>query len=137
MRKILCLLCLLLGISAVGCGPSARELKEQTLSTLNTVADQWGGGKDFATDASDAYGRPLTCTVEKTTLNYVLEVRSNGSDGLPKNSDDVVVRRTKRHGETTITQEAEKAAKGVSRGVGSGLVQGIKKGLSGSGGDKK
>ena len=47
---------------AVGCGPSAHELREQTLSTLNTEADRWDGGNQFQTSALDAYGRPLTAS---------------------------------------------------------------------------
>ena len=80
---------------AFGCGPSAGELREKTLSVLNTEADRWDGGQEFGTTANDAYGRPLTSHVEKTTLNYVLEVRSHGPDGLPKNSDDIAVMRSK------------------------------------------
>ncbi|MGL4424395.1 MAG: hypothetical protein ACRCZF_27315, partial [Gemmataceae bacterium] len=92
-----------------GCGPSARELREQTVSVLNTEADRWDGGKEFATNATDAYGRPVTATIEKGTLSYALEVRSNGPDGLPKNKDDIVVHRSKRHGESSLTKEASKA----------------------------
>ena len=121
---------------AAGCGPSARELREQTLSVLNTEADRWDGGKEFTTTATDAYGRPLLSHVEKTTLNYVLEIRSTGPDGLPKNSDDIAITRSKRHGETTLTEEGAKAAEGVAGGAASGTIKGIKKGL-GLGGDKK
>jgi len=81
----------LLVLAAAGCGPSAAELRERTVSTLNTEADRWDGGKDFAPTATDAYGRPLTATVEKGMLSYTPELRSAGPDGLPKNSDDVVV----------------------------------------------
>ena len=126
-------LLLLLPLLLAGCGPSARELREATLSTLNTEADRWGGGKDFATDA---YGRPLETKVEKGTLNYTLEVRSCGPDGLPKNSDDVAVTRSKRHGETTIADEAAKGAETIAAGASSGVVTGIKKGL-GFGGDEE
>ena len=112
-----------------GCGPNAAELREKTLSVLNTEADRWDGGKKFDTTAVDAYGRPVTCSVEKTMLNYVLEVRSNGPDGLAKNSDDIVVTRSKRHGETSITEEAGKAAEVVTGGAASGAIKGIKKGL--------
>src|SRR5690348_15481806 len=59
---------LVLAVTASGCGPSASELREKTLSMLNTEADQWDGGPRFTTTAADAYGRPLTCTVEKTTF---------------------------------------------------------------------
>ena len=111
----------------VGCGPSAAELREQTLSTLNVEADRWEGGKDFNTTATDAYGRPLTATVEKGLLNHTLELRSSGADGLPKNSDDVVVTRSKRHGETTLTQEAAKGAETIAAGASSGMVKGVKK----------
>ena len=119
-----------------GCGPSRSE---STLSILNVEADKWDGGKDFKTNATDAYGRPLLCSVEKRTFDYVLEVRSCGPDGLPKNSDDIVVTRSKRHGETTILKEAENAAEAVGRGHASGVIQGVKKGigLDGKGGDKK
>ncbi len=131
-RPLLFLLPLLL----LGCGPSATELREATRSTLNVEADRWEGGKDFATTAADAYGRPLEAKVEKGTLNYTLEVRSHGPDGLPKNSDDVVVTRSKRHGETTIADEAAKGAETIAAGASSGVVKGIKKGL-GFGGTTK
>jgi hypothetical protein len=134
MRQSLLPIMFLAGIA--GCGPSAGTLQEKTLSVVNTEADRWDGSQKFATNAADAYGNPLTSRVEKTTLNYVLEVRSNGPDGLPKNSDDIVVTRSKRHGETSITEEAAKAAEGISGGTASGAIKGIKKGL-GLGGGKK
>jgi hypothetical protein len=112
-----------------GCGPSATELREKTLSTLNSEADRWGGGQQFVATASDAYGRPLALSLKKTTLDYVLEIRSFGPDGLPKNSDDLVVTRSHRHGETTLAVEAEKAVEGLGRGAASGVFQGVKKGL--------
>ena len=135
MRRTLAFL-LLFPFIASGCGPSATELRERTLSVLNTEADRWDGGKDFATTATDAYGRPLSCMVTKTTLNYVLEIRSLGPDGLPKNSDDIVVTRSKPHNETSLTKEAAKATESIAEGGASGIVKGIKKGL-GIGGDKK
>ena len=116
---------LILALVATGCGPSARELREQTLSVLNVEADRWAGGTEFATTAADAYGRPVSWTVEKTTFEYVLSVRSAGPDGRPKNTDDVVVTRSKRHGESSFTEEAAKAAEGVAGGT----IKGIKKGL--------
>jgi hypothetical protein len=132
---------LLLFLAAVlsGCGPSATELREKTLSILNTEADRWDGGPKFATTNTDAYGRPLTCSVKKSTLSYELEIRSNGPDGLPKNSDDIVVTRFKRHNETSITEEAAKAVERVSSGASSGVIKGIKKelGLGGKGDQKK
>lgn len=122
----------------IGCGPSASELRERTLSVLNTEADQWDGGEKFATTATDAYGHPLTWNLKKTTLDYVLEIRSNGPDGLPKNSDDIVVTRSKRHGKTSITEEAAKAVEDISSGTTSGIIKGIKKGLGAGGrGEKK
>ncbi|HZV06682.1 MAG TPA: hypothetical protein VE999_16495 [Gemmataceae bacterium] len=120
-----------------GCGPSANELHERTLSLLNTEADRWDGGEKFATTANDAYGRPLTCSVKKTTLNYVLEIRSNGPDGLPKNSDDIVVTRSKGHNESSITKEAAKAVEEVSSGASSGILKGIKKQLGFGGKEDK
>jgi len=123
---------------AAGCGPSAAELRERTLSILNTEADRWDGGEKFATTAVDAYGHPLSWSVRTTTLDNVLELRSNGPDGLPKNSDDVVVTRSHRHGKTTITEEAAKVVEGVSSGATSGAIKGIKKGLGlGGKGEKK
>jgi hypothetical protein len=109
-----------------GCGPSAEE---RTLSLLNTEADQWQGGANFATNATDAYGNRLSSTVEKGPLHYVLEIRSNGADGLPKNSDDILVTRRERHGESTLTDEARKSVEAVSSGAASGAIRGIKEGL--------
>lgn len=125
-----------LALLATGCGPSAGELREQTLSVLNVEADRWGGGTEFATTAADAYGRPVTWTVEKTTFNYVLELRSAGPDGLTKNTDDIVVTRRKSHGEATLTGEAAKAVESVAGGAASGTIKGVKKGL-GLDGEKK
>lgn len=128
MRRSLVLLGFL-ALFAMSCGPSAIELREQTLSILNTEADHWDGGEKFATTATDAYGHSLIGTVKKTTLDYVLEIRSNGPDGLPKNSDDIVVTRAKRHGETSITKEATKVVESLSSGATSGMIKGIKKEL--------
>lgn len=130
-------LLLLMPLLLAGCGPSARELRESTRSTLNTEADRWTGGKDSATTTTDAYGRPLEAKVEKGTLNYTLEVRSSGPDGLPKNSDDIVVHRSKRHGETTLADEAAKGAETIAAGASSGVVKGIKKGLGIGGAGKE
>ena len=47
-------------------------------------ADRWDGGKDFATSATDAYGRSVSASIEKGILSYTLEVRSNGPDGLSR-----------------------------------------------------
>jgi hypothetical protein len=122
-------------LTTAGCGPSARALREQTLSTLNTEADRWDGGPEFVTPAADAYGRPLSASIEKGVLNHALELRSAGPDGLPKNTDDLVVTRSKRHGESSLTEEAAKAAEGVATGAASGMIKGLKQGLRGS--DKK
>ncbi len=116
-----------LGVMMIsGCGPSAYE---RTLSVLNTEADRWEGGEDFNTSAKDSYGRPLSTSIGKGVLNYTLEVRSNGPDGLPKNSDDIVVTRSKRHGESSVAEEARKVTEGVAGGAASGAIKGIKKGL--------
>jgi len=116
-----------------GCGPSAAELQEKTLSTLNTIADTWDGGPDFKTTATDAYGNPLVATVSKGLLNRDLELRSHGPDGLPKNSDDLVVHRHKPHGESTVHKEIEKASESVGLGGVRGIVQGAKEALHGKG----
>ena len=60
-----------------------------------------------------------------------------GPDGLAKNTDDIVVTRSKQHGESSLTEEAAKAVEAVTEGAASGAVKGIKKGFSLSGGDKK
>jgi hypothetical protein len=124
-------------VTVAGCGPSAHELREKTLSVLNTEADRWDGGKEFATNATDAYGQPITATVEKGTVSYKLVLRSVGPDGLPKNSDDITDTRSKQHGGSSLTEEAAKAAEGVAGGAASGTIQGIKKGLGLGGRDKK
>jgi hypothetical protein len=138
MRRSVVPLVLLVAL-ACGCGPSEAQLREQTLSVLNTEADRWDGGKQFATTAADGYGRPLTWKVEKTMLDYVLEVRSHGPDGLPKNSDDIVVTRRRPHGETTLTREASRVVESVSSAAAGGVIRGIKKevGLGGKGGGKE
>jgi hypothetical protein len=124
----------------VGCGtsgPSRRELEERTLSVLNIEADRWNGEQDYQSSASDAWGRGLATSIEKGTLHYHLELRSSGPDGLPKNTDDIVVTRSKRHGETTAAKEAAKAVEEVASGAASGAIEGIKKGLGFGNKEKK
>jgi hypothetical protein len=134
MRRSLGLGLALFALALVsGCGPSARELREKTLSTLNTVADTWDGGPDFKTTETDFYGRPLVATVSKGILNYDLELRSHGPDGLPKNSDDIVVHRYKPHGDSTVHKEIEKASESVGLGGVRGVIQGAKEALHGKG----
>jgi len=132
---------MLLVLVAAGCGPSAQELRERTLSILNTEADRWDGGQEFTTTATDAWGRPLRCRVKKTALDYVLEVGSAGPDGLAKNSDDIIVTRSKRHGESSLAKEAGKAIEEITRGGASGAargtIEGAKKGLGLGGGGSK
>lgn len=118
-----------------GCGPSAAELREKTLSTLNTEADAWDGGPDFKTAAVDAYDRPLIAKVTKGLLNNNLELRSYGRDGLPKNSDDLVVHRHKAHGGTTVNKEIEQASESIGRGGVRGAIQGAKEAIAGKGAD--
>ena len=124
---------LFLGLAVLtsGCGPSARDLREKTLSALNTEADRWDGGPKFDTDVSDAYGNPVTADVSKGLLNYQLELRSHGPDALPKNSDDVVVRRSKPHGESTVNKEIERGSESIGRGGIRGAIQGAKEAFAG------
>jgi hypothetical protein len=119
--------CTVLSIIAIaGCGPSAHE---RTLSILNIEADRWEGGNVFETTVVDPYGQAVSATIERGPLNYTLTLRSSGPDGLPKNNDDIVITRSMRHGESSITQEVAKTAGGVAEGAASGAVKGIKKGL--------
>ena len=122
---------LLLGLAALvvgagGCGPSSSQLREKTLSTLNAEADRWEGGPDFKTDVSDAYGNEVVSSISKGVLNYELELRSHGPDALPKNSDDIVVRRRKPHGESTVNKELERGSESIGRGGIRGAIQGAK-----------
>lgn len=130
MHKLLVMLpfCIVLG-----CGPSKHE---RTLSTLNTEADRWDGSSEFETSAMDAFGNMIIARVEKSTLNYDLELRSAGPDRLPRNRDDIIVTRSKPHGDTTYTKEAAKAVGEVTKGATSGAIKGIKEGL-GFGKEKK
>ena len=129
-RAFVLALSLGLCMCVAGCGSSQRE---QTLSTLNVTADAWPGGPNFKTDAVDAYGRPLVATVTKGVLNFELELRSHGPDGLPKNTDDIVVRRHKRHGESTVNAEIERGSESVGRGGMRGAIQGAKEAFAGKG----
>ena len=108
-----------------GCGPSAEELREQTLSSLNVEADRWDGEADFKTAATDAYGRPLTTNLSKGRYDYILTVRSAGPDGLPKNSDDHVVERQRPHEERTISGDIHSGVKSLAGGVAEGGVRGV------------
>jgi hypothetical protein len=109
-----------------GCGPGAKDLRERTVSTLNLEADKWDGGPAFNTDASDAYGNPVSASVSKGTLYHVLELRSSGPDALPKNSDDIVVSRRKAHGESTVNKELERGSESIGRGGVRGAIQGAR-----------
>lgn len=123
-------LCVFLAVCAVvGCGPSEHERSEKTLSVLNTEADRWDGGKEFVTSAVDGYGQPISASVTKGLINNVLEVRSNGKDGLPKNTDDIEVTRSKRHGESVVSDQAVQDVGKVSGGISKGAVEGFKEGL--------
>ncbi len=118
---------------AAGCGPSAYE---RTLSVLNIAADDWDGDPDYTVTGQDAGGHPLHSEIEKTTLNHVLTIPSSGPDGLLKNSDDIIVVRRERHGESTLTREAAKATGSVIKSAASGAVRGIKEGI-GFGGNEE
>ena len=61
-----------------------RELRERTLSVLNTEADRWDGGKDFATSATDAYGRSVSASIEKGILNYRWRCGPTAQTGFPE-----------------------------------------------------
>jgi hypothetical protein len=57
---------------------------------------------------------------------------------LPKNSDDIAVMRSKRHGETSVTEEAGRATEALSLRAARGLIKGAKEGLGiGGRGEKK
>lgn len=120
---------LLLGAIGLGYGLWDRAKREQTRSTVNVEADRWSGGPTFHTAASDAYGHPLTSRIEKGILNFNLEVRSNGPDGLPKNLDDIVATRGKPHGESSLTDVTAKVTAGAVRGGISGIISGVKRSL--------
>lgn len=114
-----------------GCAPglSSYQLRERSLSALNLEADRWNGQAVFVSQVSDAYGRPVFATITKGPVNYTLELRSAGADGLPKNSDDLVVTRVRPHGESSYTGEAAKSVEEVASGAASGVIKGIKKGF--------
>jgi ribosomal protein S10 len=96
MRR--CLLFLFLTL-CVGCGGESTAAKRQrAMSELNVLADAWDGTeKPPATDKVDPWGQTYTASVSKGRYNFDLTVRSNGPDGLPKNSDDITVRRASPH----------------------------------------
>jgi hypothetical protein len=122
--------------SVTGCGPTATELKERTLSSMNLLVDTWDGSATFQASGLDAYGNPLAATISEGLLNYDLEVRSYGRDALPKNSDDLVIHRLKPHGKNTLHKEVEKASESLGRGGIRGAIQGAKEGLLGKSKEK-
>ena len=109
--------------------PTMAQKKEQTISILNTIADNWNGDEKTPelNSAIDPWGHPIQAVVKKESYFYTLEVWSNGPDGLQKNSDDLIVTRTKQHKEIlpTVNKELEKTSSSIS----SGIIQGIRKGL--------
>ena len=122
MRIVVLSLFLLLA----GCGPSLRDRQQQATSDMNVLADTWDGKEapPSMQDKVDPWGHAYTASVSKGMLNYVLEVRSNGPDGLPKNKDDMVVTRYARHGDTTINKEVERGGASLTRGLTKGVKEG-------------
>ena len=140
MRKIvIVIIALLTLVMLIGCGESAAERRErierekqQATSQLNMLADTWDGTDKFDTKGqADVWGRPFVADVDKHTLSYQLVLRSAGLDGQPKNRDDIIVYRSKRHGETTINKEVERFGESTTRGMSRGAVTGIKEGIFG------
>lgn len=113
-------------LATSGCGPSAYE---RTVSVVNVEADRWDGGETFAPAVVDAYGRPLIASVETGPVTNTLELRSVGRDGLPQNRDDIVATRTRRHGRSTYTAEAAKAAGKFTGQAAIGAAKEIKSSL--------
>lgn len=111
-----------LGIS--GCGGQARE---ETVSRLNIEADKWDGGGSFQSAEKDVWGGPLYWKVSEGKLTRQLEVGSPGPDGLPKNSDDLVVLREKTV--FSIQGAAKAVASGTIEGTIKGAVDGAKAGI--------
>lgn len=112
----------------IGCGIPTNH--DKTKSQLNVIIRKEfsdtlfkDGGK---TDEVDAWGNEITWEMTKGTWDYYLIVRSNGYDGLPYTSDDVVVK-------ATIPIPRDPNAEGISerfvRGLTRGAVKGVKQGL--------
>lgn len=78
-----------------------------------------GGG----TGVNDPWGNEYTWNMEKGVWNYGLFVRSNGPDGLPYTSDDIVAKTL-----IPISRD-EGVAENLVRGMSRGAVKGIKQGL--------
>lgn len=104
-----------------------ENLLQKAYSDLNVIADTWDGKTDPPkTDGKvDPWLHPYAVDIGKTPLSNELVVRSNGPDGLPRNADDVYVRRYVRHGETTINKEAERGVASLTRGLMKGLKEGL------------
>ncbi len=144
MRKIVFLIIAVLTlVLLVGCGESEAQRRarleeekrvaiQKATSDLNVLADTWDGTEKFDTHGqTDPWGSPYVADIDKGTLHFGLVVRSGGPDRLPKNRDDIIVYRSKRHGETTINKEVERFGESATKGMSRGAVTGIKEGIFG------
>ncbi len=123
--KIVLALVAALSVSLTGCGPGPAT---RSRSQVELISDKWDGGPEFSTNGEkDAWGNEITFKVEKNSTHYVLTVRSNGYDGLPKTHDDITARRQSKH------TDSGKAAGGfmreVMKGTAQGTVEGVTEGL--------
>jgi hypothetical protein len=127
MKNILLIISILL---FSGCGETAKQKKERTISQLTTIATGWNGKADPPSTNGflDAWNNPIQAKVKKGHFNYVLEVWSNGPDGLSGNHDDIVFFTKQSHGETSVNKEIEKTGASLSRGIAKGIRQGWRKG---------
>lgn len=110
---------------------SPKELQEKTISILNVQADKWDGTPNYQFDAVDAWGTPLVADYDVRKYTIYLTLRSCGPDKLPKNSDDIAIKREKdiERPQNPPAKPIEKSVEDISHAAGKGLFSGIIEGL--------
>ena len=112
------------GVALIFAGCGEGQKTKETISRLNSQADTWDESKSFQTEEKDAWGKPLYYKITEGKLIRELVVGSPGPDGLPKNSDDLVVLRQKTV--FSIEGAANAAVSGSVGGAMKGAVNGTK-----------
>mgnify|MGYP001603291918 CR=1 FL=1 len=121
-------LTLLIVILCIGCGPSKRDV---ATSRINQIAHEWTGNLNFKVEENDPWGNAYQSKIEKGSMNYVLEIRSSGPDGLPFTRDDLVAQSFSNHSDFSkvLGKDAENIAEGTMKGIGRGITEGIREGM--------
>jgi hypothetical protein len=113
-----------------GCGPTRADIAK---SRTRELAEMWDGSLEYEIDEMDPWGRSYKTKIEKGPVNYHLEIRSCGYDGLPYTKDDITATKVVNHTafSKAVGQGLENIGEGAGRGTARGIVEGVREGKSG------